>query len=697
MRNHGVPKFGMNKQRFRGSALRGGIWLALAGLLLVAASAQARSSAAKLDQARRYYAKARAAHAEFEQIPAEKRTEKGYTDLIEAFRRVYLTAPTFGNDTICLMAIGELAEEAARRFSKPQFFDKAISSYEFLLKEYPQSQFRFEALLSIARIYRQDLRQLDKALEQYGRYLKKFPGSAQARKVEVAIAQLRDEIGDEIGNGIGNQPAPVAYQRIQGEAATATAAAAAKSDPPKSDKRSEPAIAAKPPVPATISDIRFWKTQDYTRVVLETAQQVKYEVGRVESPARLYLDLHDTRVSPASGKTYSVENELLRTIRVAQFNSSTSRVVLDLVDKTEFVISELTNPYRLVIDVHGSGRQASATPAPPSSPSVAPGSAVEVTSNAVSPVPAPVPAPVSKQVAPVKGTDNAPGAIATKTTPKPVTVADAKPAAAPDKIKAADPIRGGAHSLTRALGLKIGRILIDPGHGGHDTGTIGPSGYTEKELVLDVSRRLGKLIEDRLGSEVAYTREDDNFVALEDRAEMANTKQADLFLSIHANSSRTKSASGIETYYLSLTADPEALEVAARENAVSQETISELQGLVRKIALNEKVDESKEFATKVHASLKKTLAKGRGKHFDRGVKKAPFVVLIGANMPAILAEISFLSNPEEEKRLKTPEQRQKIAEALYAGVSSYAGTLSGVKPAPVRAEKPEPTQTASLE
>jgi N-acetylmuramoyl-L-alanine amidase len=275
-------------------------------------------------------------------------------------------------------------------------------------------------------------------------------------------------------------------------------------------------------------------------------------------------------------------------------------------------------------------------------------------------------------------------------------VADARPAPV-GKIKPAQPIRGGAHSLTRALGLKIGRILIDPGHGGHDTGTIGPTGYTEKELVLDVAQRLGKLIEDRLGSEVMYTRDEDTFLPLEERTALANKMQADLFISIHANSSRAKNAAGIETYYLSLTADPEALEVAARENAVSQETISELQGLVRKIALNEKVDESKEFATRVQAALRKVLAKGRVAQFDRGVKKAPFVVLIGANMPSILAEISFLSNPEEEKRLKTPEQRQKIAEALYAGVSSYADTLSGVKPAPVRAQKHEPTQTASLD
>ncbi|MBI3934010.1 MAG: N-acetylmuramoyl-L-alanine amidase [Acidobacteria bacterium] len=699
MRDLGVPKFGTKKLAFHGKAMSG--WLRLAAVVLLVTSGFGRSTAARLDQAREYFEKATAARAALEQTPPEKRTEKDYSDLMESYRRVYFTAPTYGNDTICLMAIGGLAEEAARRFAKPQYFQKAIDSYEFLLKEYPQSQFRFEALFSIARIYREDLRQPASALEQYERYRKTYPGSAQSRQVEVAIAQLRDEIGS---------PPAAAAEHDPSQSNAKPESAAANADPLSSPKRNDPAVTATSSAPATVSDIRFWRTPDYTRVVLETGQQVKYQVGRVESPDRLYLDLYDTRVSPPSGKTVSVEDDMLRSIRVAQFNASTSRVVLDLAGETEFAISELTNPYRLVIDVHGISQQAALPPSIPASVTEkSNGKAEQPALKQTEPAPKPTEKDQKKVVAAAARQPAVASAAASKTPenaaekpsaqekPEPVQVADATPAAAPDKIKAADPIRGGAHSLTRALGLKIGRILIDPGHGGHDTGTIGPSGYTEKELVLDVSQRLGKLIEDRLGSEVVYTRDEDSFIALEDRAALANKKQADLFLSIHANSSRSKTAAGIETYYLSLTSDPEALEVAARENAVSQETISELQGLVQKIALNEKVDESKEFASKVHASLRKSLASGRPKRFDRGVKKAPFVVLIGANMPAILSEISFLSNPEEEKRLKTPEQRQKIAEALYAGVSSYASTLSGVKSAPARAEKPEPTQTASLE
>ncbi|MGA9472419.1 MAG: N-acetylmuramoyl-L-alanine amidase, partial [Terriglobales bacterium] len=255
------------------------------------------------------------------------------------------------------------------------------------------------------------------------------------------------------------------------------------------------------------------------------------------------------------------------------------------------------------------------------------------------------------------------------------------------EMREARPTAAGDRSLTRALGLKIGKIVIDAGHGGHDTGTIGPNGLLEKDLVLDVARRLGRLLETRLGAEVAYTRRDDTFVPLETRTAIANRDRADLFISIHANSSRDSDARGVETYYLNFTSSPEALEVAARENAVSEKSIHELQDLVKKIALKDKIDESREFASDVQDSLYGGLALNSAGVRNRGVKKAPFIVLIGANMPSILAEISFVSNPMDERKLETSEQRQRIAESLYRGVARYAGGLSGVKVAS-KIEKP---------
>ena len=247
--------------------------------------------------------------------------------------------------------------------------------------------------------------------------------------------------------------------------------------------------------------------------------------------------------------------------------------------------------------------------------------------------------------------------------------------------KAAEPTAEGETSLVRALGLKIGRIVIDAGHGGHDSGTLGVDGIEEKDVVLDVALRLGKLLHERLGAEIIYTRSDDTFIPLETRTAIANKAQADLFLSIHANSSQDASARGVETYYLNFTSDPTALDVAARENAVGGQSIHQLSDLVKKITLKDKIAESREFATDVEGSLYAGLQKGNDGLKNRGVKKAPFVVLIGANMPSILAEISFVTNAKDAAELREPEYRQRVAESLYAGVARYENGLSGGRPA----------------
>jgi N-acetylmuramoyl-L-alanine amidase len=230
----------------------------------------------------------------------------------------------------------------------------------------------------------------------------------------------------------------------------------------------------------------------------------------------------------------------------------------------------------------------------------------------------------------------------------------------------------GQQSLTRALGLKIGRIVIDAGHGGHDTGTIGPTGLMEKDLCLDVALRVGKLIQQRLPSaDVVYTRDDDTFIPLERRTEIANEAKADLFLSVHANSSPDHKARGIETYYLNFTGSSDAMEVAARENALSGNGVHDLQNIVSKIAKNEKIEESRDLAGTVQDSLSKRVENMNRGDKSRGVRKAPFVVLIGANMPSVLAEISFISNPSDEQWLKQPDSRQRVAEGLYRGIESY--------------------------
>lgn len=250
-------------------------------------------------------------------------------------------------------------------------------------------------------------------------------------------------------------------------------------------------------------------------------------------------------------------------------------------------------------------------------------------------------------------------------------------------------IEAEAVGVVERAGLKINRIVIDAGHGGHDSGTLGVGGIREKDVVLDVALRLGKLLHDRLGAEIVYTRSDDTFIPLETRTAIANKAQADLFISVHANSSPEPGVRGVEVYYLNFTSDPDAMRVAARENAVSNQSVHDLSDLVKKIALKDKIDESKELATDVDTSLYSGLTKGNASLHNRGVKKAPFVVLIGANMPSILAEISFVTNQQDSAQLKKPEYRERVAESLYAGVARYADAINGHK------TRPAPTQRAA--
>ncbi|MBI3896379.1 MAG: N-acetylmuramoyl-L-alanine amidase [Acidobacteria bacterium] len=599
-------------------------WIGSSLLLLIASCLLQATSAAsalgteeKLEKARAYFQQAQEARQALEITPFEERTRQQYARVIEAFRRVYYTAPAYGNATECLMAIGALNQETGRRWNQLKDFQAAIKAYEFLLREYPGSRYRQEALFTIGRIYREDLQQPEEAVLQFERYLATFPASSQAKEARQAIDDIRSELAAQ----------------SDWKESVVTAASV-----PSTPLESMPKDSSKL-IPVT--DVRYWGTPTYSRVVIDMEEGTLYETGQLNNPPRLYLDLHGAKISPElSKKTLPVESGLLKSVRTGQFRPDVSRIVLDLAASTEYSIFELPNPYRLVIDIHDRASEsgkAEATPLPTKESNI--------------------------------------GSARSGSSP---TIPEAASSPVVSLVKPARPASNGAHSLTRALGLKIGRIMLDPGHGGHDTGAIGPTGLYEKEIVLDIAQRLGKLLEERLGSEVLYTRQKDVFVPLESRTARANELRADLFVSIHLNSSKSPQARGIETYYLNFTTDQDALEVAARENAVSQETISQLQGLVQKIALADKVDESREFATHIQTALGDNLADGERKP-DRGIKKAPFVVLIGANMPSILAEISFLSNPGEEKRLRTPEHRQKIAEALYAGIVAYAETLSGVK------------------
>jgi N-acetylmuramoyl-L-alanine amidase len=477
-------------------------------------------------------------------------------------------------------------------------------------------------------------------------------------------------------------------------------------------------LAAAPRTPANkVSAVRFWSLGDLTRVAIDVSAEFKFKSERLTNPDRLFFDIEGaTPEMMAKGlHTIPVGDGILKQIRIAETQPGVTRIVLDLEPHVEFTSSQLSSPDRLMIELRGNGRPAPvvgkvteiAAPVPAAPPEVKHPIEIALGPAATAPkreprkfqppphseiaraessiaslppefLPAP-PMPVMAKPAKAPG----PSVSGTKSElPPPPGVSAAPPELKTEKTKpgiAAEPAKrnaNGDRSLTRVLGLKLGRVVIDPGHGGKDVGTHGPSGLYEKEVVLDVARRLGALIEDRLGSEVVYTRSDDEFIGLEERTHIANDRKADLFLSIHANSSPLRTAAGVEMYYLNFTTSKAALDVAARENAGSGSSIHDLKDLLEKIALKDKIDESREFATRLQASLTTLEAKGNAGAKNRGLKKAPFIVLIGASMPSVLAEIGFLTNAGDEALLRRPEHRQKIAEALYKGIANYAETLS---------------------
>ena len=403
-------------------------------------------------------------------------------------------------------------------------------------------------------------------------------------------------------------------------------------------KATPPRVTAPPSTPtptltttAMLTSIRRDVLADALRITLELEREVSFTDERLDTPARVFIDLQNARPSTAlQDATIPFNEDLVKQIRVGRQIGSRTRIALDLTTYRRYSVYALYNPYRIIIDFER----------PKASPPAAP-----TTTSRVAPAPAASPA-----------------ASTTSKARPPAPIAPVTP-----------PASGTPLSLSRQLGLGIARIAIDPGHGGRDPGAK-VTGLTESNLVLDVALRLEKLLKNQ-DVDVVLTRRTNEFVPLEERTAIANRSGADLFLSIHANASGTPSVRGIETYFLNFAPNPEAEAIAARENAGSSRSMHDLPGMVEAIALNNKIDESRDFATIVQKTLYDRLRKVNTDLKNLGVKQAPFMVLIGATMPSILAEISFMTNEEEGSLLKTDKYRQQIADALLAGIMSYQGSL----------------------
>ena len=690
--------------------------LILATAALVSAEAAATATASvKRQSASAQFARAEEQRAALNSKPTEKRTLADYKQVVTGYRRVAMITPRAPEVPDSLLAVAELYSEMGDRFGR-SYYQSAADSYQFLVHEYPTSKYCQDAMLRMAKLQREQLGDSALSKKTYEDFLKRYPRSPRKREAQEALAELallQNGDAPAAANGVAtNASAPTSVAEEARANAAGHAGGKSASRPGSTEI-------------SYVRRIRAAANGDATRVTIDLEDSVQFVSGRIANPDRIFFDLHSARLTPEVARgNIRVDGGLLTAVRVAQNHNGVVRVVLDVNGVKDYAASLANNPPQLLIDLYGN----SAAPVRTAKEKKAPQDAA-VDSNENAAVAKNETRGVTNAVAkgPAEGADSAntertaekskspidksinvatagstpsvtprnslPSAKNTKVKSARVTPTNAKP----DLIKAASapqPTRDGQSTLTRTLGLKIGRIVIDAGHGGHDTGTIGPTGLMEKDLCLDVALRLGKIIEQRLpGADVVYTRSDDTFVPLEERTNIANQAKADLFISIHANSSRDHAARGIETYYLNLKGSAEAMEVAARENASSQEGVHQLQDLVMKIAKTEKIDESKELAEDIQDPLARRIQKTSKPVKNRGVRKAPFVVLIGADMPSILTEISFLSNPADEQMLKKPEQRQKVAEGLYQGVASYLESMNSVTmnlPAKPNSGRPAP-------
>ena len=444
-----------------------------------------------------------------------------------------------------------------------------------------------------------------------------------------------------------------------------------------------PAATAPAAVDSVVRAVHRAVLPDVVRVTVELDREVPFYQERLEGPARLFFDLKGTKTVPALvDATFRYDSDIVRHIRLGRHPNNTTRVVLDLENVGRYSVFTLYNPYRIVIDAERSGAASPVSHSPPvasapaRSPHAAPASplpshtatvdktAEKTVDNPAKPLGAiPSNARKAEPVVPVAPSPQTPPVIAGKPLPPSAN-------------------SSGKFSVARQLGLGASRIVIDAGHGGHDPGASA-SGISEAELVLDVTLRLEHLLQ-REGVEVVLTRRTDEYVSLDERTEIANRNSADLFLSVHANASSNGMARGVETYFLNFALDSQAEAVAARENAASGKTMSSLPSIIKAITLNSKLNESRDFATSIQRSLVRGLRSRNRALKDLGVKQAPFMVLIGAAMPSVLAEISFVTNPQEARLLKTPAYRQRIAESLLAGILRYQQSLKKVQTAALK-------------
>jgi N-acetylmuramoyl-L-alanine amidase len=566
---------------------------------------------------------------------------------------------------------------------------KAISAYDAIVRRFPRSGYSDNALWQAGHLallsYERFGQPADKltASRLLRRLKAQYPTSSLAPRVGKALAEARHVSAADGRSRAAvlppDQPTVEALATAEGGTAKLDGSLPAEGGSGKVDGSPPPEGGShkmeEAGAPVLIRNIKRSALPDGIRVTVELAGEVPFRVERLENPRRVFFDLKGTRPAAAlQDARLRFRDEPVREMRVGRHPHNTTRIVFDMEGIDSYSVFTLYSPFRLLIDFKAAAAGTGGhVPLPPTVglapiPATALPAPLPVSFAASPPSPPPVPA------RPPAGRPNDPPAKALASR---AVVSDSP---IPPALPAAN--SNGKFSLARQLGLGVSRVVIDAGHGGHDPGAHA-NGISEAELVLDVALRLSRLLQKQPGIEVVMTRDTDVFVPLEERPAIANREGADLFLSIHANASRNPKAHGVETYFLNFASNPDAAAVAARENSASGRAMHSLPDIVRAIAFNNKIDESRDFADTVQRSMVRRLAARNKQLKDLGVKQAPFVVLIGAAMPSVLSEISFVTHKQEGQLLKTGAYRQQIAEALLDAVLRYQQSLKKLRIGPV--------------
>jgi N-acetylmuramoyl-L-alanine amidase len=523
----------------------------------------------------------------------------------------------YNSADLCVL---NLKNEPAKQKSRQGWLN-CIAHYQRVYKNFPESPWAPAGMYRTAELYlelnRLSLRSSDKveAVDLLKRIQGHYPKSAYTEKASHLLKKIAVEEAKKNKTGRKTSLKKETF-KAQGAAVIAVVSPAPKSEPKRSkqEPKTEPEAPASHSTDTRVTGLRFWSNPEYTRVVIDAESNrpfIHHLLKRdpsINKPQRLYVDVKGSRLGKDVPKHTTINDDLLIQARAGQYTPHTVRVVIDIKAFDNYKVFSLNDPFRLVIDVWAKEN-------------------------------------------------------------------DGKVAVAQSKSQSKIPVTTNnilSSAITKQLALGVHKIVIDPGHGGKDPGAPGYlKNVWEKDIVLAISKRLAARMRDRLKCDIILTRSTDTYLTLEERTAIANTKRADLFISLHCNAALSRKAYGIETYFLNLATDDEAIAVAARENATSRKNISDLESILNDLMKNAKINESSRLAGKVQTSIYSGLKRKYSNIKNLGVKQAPFYVLLGARMPSILVETSFLSNKRECQRLVSPAYQEELCEAIIDGVERY--------------------------